>query len=120
MSKKGVVMAKEMTAVEVAAWLASKGMAIPEDLQTKVANTVSDRAEEEITKHLSATDEKDRVMAAELWRGEIFELAGTFAEAFKGQEKNVGQGRVFERYVEVELPDGSKFMLRHREPREKK
>ncbi len=113
-------MAKSLTAVEIAAALQEMGLSIPDELKSKVENSVSDRAEETIASHLTAEDEKDRVMAAELWRGEIFELAGTFAEAFKGQEKNVGQGRVFERYVEVELPDGSKFMLRHREPREKK
>lgn len=113
-------MAKEMTAAEVAAWLADKGLPVPEDLATKVANSKSDAAEEEIAKHLSEKDEKKIVAAAEAWRTELFALASKVASEFTGQEKNVGQGRVFERYVEVETPDGHKFMIRHREPREKK
>lgn len=113
-------MAKEMTAAEVAAWLADKGLPVPEDLQTKVANSKSDAAEETIASHLTESDEKKLVAAAEAWRKSLFDLSTKVASEFKGQEKNVGQGRVFERYVEIETPDGAKFMIRHREPREKK
>lgn len=113
-------MAKEMNAAQVAEWLASQGLDVPEELKTKVANSVQDTAASYLSEHLSEQDSKKNVQAASKWQAEIFTLADRFAEAFSGQEKNVGQGRVFERYVEVTLADGSKFAIRHREPRDKK
>jgi hypothetical protein len=113
-------MAKQLTPEEIAAALVAMGMDVPEELTAKVANSVQDTAQAYIAEHLSETDEKKKVTAAEKWQANVFTLAASFAGAFDGQEKNVGQGRVFERYIEVTLADGSKMALRHREPREKK
>lgn len=113
-------MAKTLTAAEIAAALQALGLSVPEELNAKVANSKSDEAEVTIAKHLSESDEKKLVASAEAWRVLLFDVAAKVAAEFKGDEKNVGQGRVFERYVEIETPDGHKFMIRHREPREKK
>lgn len=113
-------MAKTLTPEEIAAALVSMGMDVPEELTAKVANSVQDTAQSYLSEHLTETDEKKKVAAAEKWQKDLFALVESFAAAFNGQEKNVGQGRVFERYVEITLADGSKFALRHREPREKK
>jgi hypothetical protein len=113
-------MAKSLSAAEIAAALQALGLSVPEDLATKVSNSKSDEAEVEIAKHLSESDEKKKVASVEKWRKDLFALATRVESEFSGQEKNVGQGRVFERYVEIETPDGHKFMIRHREPREKK
>jgi Tfp pilus assembly protein PilX len=113
-------MAKSLSAAEIAAALQEMGLTIPDELQAKVQNSKADAAEVEIASHLSESDEKKLVAAAEAWRTDLFALSTKVAAEFKGQEKNVGQGRVFERYVEIETPDGAKFMIRHREPREKK
>ena len=113
-------MAKEMNAAQVAEWLKSQGLSVPEELNAKVANSVQDEAQTLISSHLSESDEKKKVAAATKWQTEFFALATRFAAEFSGQEKNVGQGRVFERYIEMTLADGSKFAIRHREPREKK
>lgn len=113
-------MAKTLTPEEIAAALVAMGLDVPEDLSAKVANSVQDTAQTEISEHLSIDDEKKKVAAASKWQEELFALVSRFAADFKGQEKNVGQGRVFERYIELTLADGSKFALRHREPREKK
>jgi hypothetical protein len=113
-------MAKNLSPEEIAAALVSMGMDVPEELKTKVANSVQDTAASYLSEHLSEEDSKKNVQAASKWQAEIFTLADRFAAAFNGQEKNVGQGRVFERYIEVTLADGSKFAIRHREPREKK
>jgi hypothetical protein len=117
---KGVVMAKDLTPADIAAALASMGLDVPAELKSKVENSVQDKAQSYLSEHLSESDEKKKVAAAEKWQKDLFTLVDSFSAAFNGQEKNVGQGRVFERYVEIELPDGSKFALRHREPREKK
>lgn len=113
-------MAKEMNAAQVAEWLAAQGLAIPEELNAKVQNSVQDEAQSYLSEHLSETDEKKKVQAAAKWQKDLFALRDSFAAAFNGQEKNVGQGRVFERYIEITVPDGSKFAIRHREPREKR
>ncbi len=113
-------MAKQLTPSEIAAALVSMGLDVPADLAEKAQNEASDAVEIYLTERMSETDEKKKVSAAESWRLEIFALAEHFVETFIGQEKNVGQGRVFERFVSVDLPDGSNFVLRHREPREKK
>jgi hypothetical protein len=113
-------MAKSLSAAEIAAALQELGLQVPDDLATKVANSKSDEAEVEIAKHLAESDEKKKVAAVESWRKDLFAMAEKVAAEFAGQEKNVGQGRVFERYVEIETPAGHKFMIRHREPREKK
>lgn len=113
-------MAKNLTPSELAAALQAMGMEIPAELQERAANEASDAVEIYLSERLSESDEKKKVAAAEVWRKEIFGLAEKFVGAFNGQEKNVGQGRVFERFVSIDLPDGSNFVLRHREPREKK
>jgi hypothetical protein len=113
-------MAKQLTPSEIAAALVSMGLDVPADLAEKAQNEASDAVEIYLTERMSETDEKKKVSAAESWRLEIFDLAERFAETFTGQEKNVGQGRVFETFVSIDLPDGSNFVLRHREPREKK
>lgn len=113
-------MAKEMNAAQVAEWLKSQGLSVPEELNAKVANSVQDEAQSYLSEHLSETDEKKKVAAAEKWQKDLFTLSDSFKTSFSGQEKNVGQGRVFEQYVEISLPDGSKFAIRRREPREKK
>lgn len=113
-------MAKSLSAAEIAAALQELGLSVPKELATKVANSKADAAEVEISSHLATTDEKEKVTSAEAWRVALFDLSDKVASEFSGQEKNVGQGRVFERYVEIETPDGAKFMIRHREPREKK
>lgn len=113
-------MAKVLTPAELAAALEGMGMPVPEELKSKVENSVADTAEIYILERLSESDEKKKVAAAETWRTDLFALATRFTAAFNGQEKNVGQGRVFERFVSIELPDGSNLTVRHREPREKK
>lgn len=113
-------MSKNLSPAELAAALESMGMPVPEELATRVANSVADDAERYIAEKLTETDEKKIVSAAEKWRTDLFALAENFVSEFNGQEKNVGQGRVFERFVSIELPDGSNLTVRHREPREKK
>lgn len=112
-------MSKELSAVDLAAALQAMGLDVPAELAAKVENSVADRAEEYIVDRLSETAENKRVASAERWRKSLFGLAEKFAAEFDGQEKNVGQGRVFERFVEIETPSG-KFAVRLREPREKK
>lgn len=113
-------MAKQLTPSELAAALQAMGMEVPAELQERANNEASDAVEVYLSERLSESDEKKKISSAESWRENIFALAEHFVEDFKGQEKNVGQGRVFERFVSVDLPDGSNFVLRHREPREKK
>lgn len=109
-----------MSAAQVAEWLAAQGLSVPDELQTKVRNSVQDEAQSYLSEHLNIDDEKRKVQHATKWQKELFTLADAFTGSFNGQEKNIGQGRAFERYIEITLPDGSKFALRHREPREKK
>ena len=113
-------MAKTLTPAELAAALQSMGLDVPEELSARVENSVADAAEVYISERLSESDEKAKVAAAEMWRETLFGLAENFVEEFNGQEKNVGQGRVFERMLNLDMPDGSTFTIRHREPREKK
>ena len=109
-------MAKDLSALDLANALAAMGLEIPAELQAKVENSVADRAEEYLSERMVSDDVED----FESWRERVFSLADDFAEAFNGQEKNVGQGRVFERFIEVETPAGAKIAIRLREPREKK
>lgn len=111
-------MTKSLTPAELAEQLQALGMPIPDELVERVANSVSDTAEESILEHL-ADSTKEYVERAAEWRESLFATAAEMADEFKGQEKNVGQGRVFERSIEIETPHG-KFMIRLREPREKK
>jgi hypothetical protein len=109
-------MSKELSAVEIAAALQAMGLEVPAELQAKVENSVSDRAEEYLFDRLQS----DEPATAEEWRETMFSLAETMAADFIGQEKNVGQGRVFECFAEVETPSGAKIAIRYREPRDKK
>lgn len=113
-------MAKNLSPVELAAALESMGMPVPDELKKKVSNAVADTAETYISEKLAISDEKKKVTAAEEWRERLFTLGADVQTMFNGQEKNVGQGRVFERFISIELPDGSNLTVRHREPRDKK
>lgn len=110
-------MSKELSPVDLAAALQAMGLDVPAELQAKVENSVSDRAEEYLSARLIQNENPE---TAEQWRETMFSLAETMAADFVGQEKNVGQGRVFECFAEVETPSGAKIAIRYREPRDKK
>ena len=114
-------MAKELTPSEIVSALQAMGLPIPEELNNRAANETNDAIERKIASKLHGDDSDPKtIQSAETWREDLFALANEFVLAFNGEEKNVGQGRVFERMITIELPDGSAFTIRHREPREKK
>lgn len=100
-------MAKDLTPSEIAAALQAMGMQIPDELNAKVENAVADTAEEKILSRFENPDAKDVTKAAENWRKDLFDLAASFANSFKGEQRNVGRGNRFVRVLEIETPNGT-------------
>ena len=103
-------MSKELSPADVLAYFKSQGMKPPADLIRKVENETEDRAVEHIASRLI----EKPATTAENWQTQLFALADSFRADFKSDEKNVGQGRVIERVVTIELPNGENLTVRLR------
>lgn len=102
-------MAKELTAADVAAFLASKGMEVPEELNESLANEQRDAATEAISERLTESDEENDKRADE-WTDRLFSLADGISEDFTSERNAVGRGFRLDRKVQIETPNGTLFV----------
>lgn len=114
-------MTKELSAADVAAFFASKGIELPAELAQITTNEIADRANEAIAKVLvpyAETGDKkaDTVTrkvfneTATAWQERTFEIAHDMSKAFVAETNNVGRGKAEQRKVTVETPDGTLFL----------
>lgn len=99
----------EMTAAQVAEWMAAQGLKIPAEVKRAAENEKNDETETYLYDRLSGIgNETDRIAAAKESR-EFFETVAANMLSFDGQEKNRpgrGSSKVFERHVGIETSVG--------------
>lgn len=116
-------MAKEMTAADVLAFLASKGIENLDDLQAAAQNSVSDAAFHHLNEKVLAvpfTDEKNKPLPAgeqtarvEKWQQDLFDLAARMSFDFKSEVRNQrgrGTGQETVQQATIETPEGTLFV----------
>lgn len=99
----------EMTAAQVAEWMASQGLKIPAEVKRAAENEKNDETETYLYERLSSiTDESNRITRAQEQRVFLEQVAQEML-SFDGQEKNRpgrGNSKVFERHVGIETSVG--------------
>lgn len=100
-------MAKDLTPEQIASALQAMGMPIPEELQEKVENAVSDAAFHYISERLVNVEDKEITDRATEWQTELFDLAANVHSYIRADEKNRGQGRRMVHFLSFETPDGT-------------
>lgn len=109
-------MAKELSAADVAAFFASKGIELPAELATITTNEVADKANEVISAALVPFDESDAKARkahndlATKYQTDLFDLAHRFSSDFRSETNNVGRGSARQNKVTIETPDGTLFV----------
>jgi hypothetical protein len=99
----------DMTAAQVAEWMAAQGLKVPADVLKRAESEKNDETETYLYERLSTiSNETDRIAAAQESR-EFFETVAANMLSFDGQEKNRpgrGNSKVFERHVGIETAAG--------------
>lgn len=99
-------MAKDLTAVELAAALTAIGLDVPDELAAKIENEVEDNAFHKIVP-LLAVEEEVVTDTATAWQERLFTLASDFEDDFEGERVNIGQGNKFRRQVVIQTNNGT-------------
>lgn len=99
----------DMTAAQVAEWMASQGLKIPAEVKRAAESEKNNETETYLFERLSSiSNETDRIAAAEESRV-FFETVAANMLSFDGQEKNRpgrGTAKVFERHIGIETEAG--------------
>jgi hypothetical protein len=99
-------MAKDLTAVELAAALTAMGLDVPDELAAKIENEVEDNAFHKIVPLLSVPEDETTDKATE-WQERLFTLSDDFESDFTGERANIGQGNKFRRQVVIQTNNGT-------------
>ena len=103
-------MSKDITAKDVAAWLAAQGEEIPDKVKAAVENAKSDEAFHKISPMLRVTDTVKNEKAATAWQKAMFKTAKDMRAEFKSETRNQqgrGNAQVEVISVTVETEDGT-------------
>lgn len=102
-------MAKEISAADVAAFLAAKGLTIPEDLTSAIENEKEDAAYHVIAGTLNDDVENETEYATDM-QVRLFALAQDLYDNHKHEVRNVGQGQKDQTMFTVETHAGTLFV----------
>jgi hypothetical protein len=104
--RKKLVMAKEVNALDVAAFFEAQGLEVPVEVQERIANAVSDAAWHRLNEG-PLNGKKENVVTK--WQERLFSLATDVEKEFSGQVKNQqgrGSGQIVEKGITLDTPQG--------------
>jgi len=106
-------MAKELTAADVAAFLAAKGMTLPEELTAAIENEKEDAAFHVLSATVSDDTEMEESEVVDYvtdLQVRLFGLAQDIRDNHKHEVRNVGQGQKDQTMFTVETHAGTLFV----------